>query len=162
MMLLVIGIIVNFDLVRNDEVDILAGKTGWHSLLSHEHDDNQVHLFLSLLPILVLFVTNIIISISMWHYGATRALVVYPSYFNPWIQSFIGTLLLGVGQCFSDSWYPALSNIGQALFLFSLVREMKEIDKELTAEQFFEEFLEDVKDVGNGTSISSKTTSIIP
>lgn len=157
LMLLAVGTIANFDLIQENQIDILAGKTGWYNLLNGDETNSyKIHVILSLLPVLVLFVTNLIISISIWHYGASMALVVYPSSFNPWIQPFIGTILLGTGQIFGNSWYPATSNIGQVFFIFSLVREMKEINKEITAEITFEEFLDDVKEVGNVTSLGSK------
>lgn len=154
LLLLLISIVVNFDLLEEGNIDVLAGRTGWSSVFfddenSEDSDDGNVHLILSLIPILILFLTSFHHSISMWRYGTSKALVVYPSYFNPWVKQFLGTLFLGLGQLFNDSWYPATSNIGQALFILSLVLEMKEVDKELVAENGFQDFLDVVQEMGD-------------
>lgn len=158
--LLSLGVVVNFDLIKDDEIDVLAGKVGWHDLVkSDRSNDFKLHLFLSLLPMGALFITNLFLSISMWKYGSSMALVIYPSYFNPWIQHFIGTLFMGIGQLFGEELYPSTSNIGQAIFLLSLVKEMKEVEKELDAEEEFEIFLESVKQVGNSVASNANPSA---
>jgi hypothetical protein len=66
--LLIMGLLVNFDLIHSDApVDELAGRAGWWSLFEEDESINaKVHLLLSLIPTAVLTLVCFYLSIMLW------------------------------------------------------------------------------------------------
>lgn len=83
--LLVMGLMVNFDFIQSDvQVDELAGRAGWWTLFTEEGTFQQkLHLFLSLLPIAVLVAVSFYLSTMMWRYGTSSSMIVHSSICNP-------------------------------------------------------------------------------
>jgi hypothetical protein len=67
---LVLGIVANFDLLKDrDDLDALAGRTGWWKLWDHEateHGIYSVHVLISLIPTAVLILCSFFLSIALW------------------------------------------------------------------------------------------------
>ena len=100
--LLVMGLLVNFDFIQSDaKVDELAGRAGWYVFFNEEGSlENKLHLFLSLIPIAVLVVYSFYLSIMLWRYGTSSSMIVHSSICNPWFYSFFGTLSMAAGHLF--------------------------------------------------------------
>lgn len=83
--LLIIGLMVNFDFIESDvPIDDLAGRAGWWTLFKRTGTfQQQLHLFLSLLPIAVLVVVSFYLSIMLWRYGTSSSMIVHSSICNP-------------------------------------------------------------------------------
>lgn len=69
---LVLGIAANFDLLKDfDELDRLAGRTGWWKLWDDEATEIEmfsVHVLMSLIPTAVLIFCSFFLSIALWRY----------------------------------------------------------------------------------------------
>uniref|UniRef100_A0A7S4RTW4 Transmembrane protein n=2 Tax=Ditylum brightwellii TaxID=49249 RepID=A0A7S4RTW4_9STRA len=161
-LLLVMGLVVNFDLLRNVvEVDRLAGRAGWWPLFERKNNaegqqldfSENTHLFLSLLPTAILILCSFYFSALLWRYGTESSMVVHSSCWNPWFSLFFGTIFLFIGECFSEKWYPISSNTGFVLFIISYLHLMTEVDKDMKAASEFVEFLSQVKDTGDAFSV---------
>jgi hypothetical protein len=64
---------------------------------------------------------------------------------------------MGIGQCLpSPDMYYISSLVGFQLLLWSVLAVMKEITKDLLAEEDFEDFLKDVAHIGNTYSVAAK------
>jgi hypothetical protein len=68
---LIVGMAANFDIVRNqDELDRLAGRTGWWKLWDHHDGDEaavySIHVLMSLIPTVVLIFCSFFLSIALW------------------------------------------------------------------------------------------------
>jgi len=134
--LLVIGLMVNFDFVQSGiyPVDELAGRAGWLALIEMEGPfDEKLHLFLSLLPIAVLVVVSFYLSIMLWRYGTSSSMIVHSSICNPWFYCFFGTLAMAAGQLFTEQLYPVMSNTGVLIFIIAIEAVMVEVDKDIVA-----------------------------
>eukprot|EP00565_Helicotheca_tamesis_P006616 CAMPEP_0185736640 /NCGR_PEP_ID=MMETSP1171-20130828/28412_1 /TAXON_ID=374046 /ORGANISM="Helicotheca tamensis, Strain CCMP826" /LENGTH=394 /DNA_ID=CAMNT_0028407323 /DNA_START=178 /DNA_END=1358 /DNA_ORIENTATION=+ len=156
--LLVMGIIVNFDLIDDVvKVDQLAGRAGWWPLFENDGIlwDDKLHLFLSLLPTAILIFCSYYFSLLLWRYGTESSMVVHSSCWNPWFSLFFGTIFLTVGQCFSEKWYPLTSNIGFVLFIISYLHLMNEVDKDMVAASEFVDFLAQVKENGSSSTLGN-------
>ena len=83
--LLVMGLMVNFDFIQSDvSVDELAGRAGWWTLFSEAGTfEQKLHLFLSLIPIAVLVAVSFYLSLTMWKYGTSSSMIVHSSICNP-------------------------------------------------------------------------------
>lgn len=83
--LLVIGLMVNFNFIQSDiPIDELAGRAGWWTLIERQDSlEDELHLFLSLLPIAVLVVVSFYLSIMLWRYGTSSSMIVHSSICNP-------------------------------------------------------------------------------
>jgi len=83
--LLVMGLMVNFDFIQSDvHVDELAGRAGWWTLFNEEGTfEQKLHLFLSLVPIAVLVAVSFYLSTMMWRYGTSSSMIVHSSICNP-------------------------------------------------------------------------------
>lgn len=67
LVLLVMGLMVNFDVINGDvPVDELAGRSGWWPLFQEGNWDGKVHLLLSLIPTAVLTLVCFYLSIMLW------------------------------------------------------------------------------------------------
>ncbi|KAL7540656.1 hypothetical protein ACHAWF_006747 [Thalassiosira exigua] len=131
--LLVMGLLVNFDLFHEDApVDELAGRAGWWAL-SGEQWEGKVHLLLSLIPTAILVLVSFYLSIMLWRYGTESAMVVHSSMCNPWFYSFFGTLALAASQLFGEELYTIMSNIGLLIFTITILLLMVEVDKDIIA-----------------------------
>ncbi len=65
--LLVMGLMVNFDKVFGAPVDELAGRAGWWPLFQNDASwDEKVHLLLSLIPTAILALVSFYLSIMLW------------------------------------------------------------------------------------------------
>jgi len=71
--LLVIGLLVNFDFLYNDDISHeLVGRAGWWSVFKDdgvEAEDSQIYLIVSLLPTLILILVSFYLSVVLWRYG---------------------------------------------------------------------------------------------
>ena len=74
--LLVIGLLVNFDFLYNDDISHeLVGRAGWWSVFNDDNDDgveaedSQIYLIVSLLPTLILILVSFYLSVVLWRYG---------------------------------------------------------------------------------------------
>mmetsp|Transcript_60882 Transcript_60882/g.71231 ORF Transcript_60882/g.71231 Transcript_60882/m.71231 type:complete len:369 (+) Transcript_60882:112-1218(+) len=143
--LFVLQIASNFDLIPNED-DELAGITGWISLIQDKRSWNEkVHILVSLLSPAFLVLTDGYLSVALWRYGTTRAMVVHSSYWNPWFSMLFGTIAFGVGQIFGQKeWYPLSSNLGLLILIISVILVMGEVDKDMEAAAQFTHFLSDV------------------
>jgi len=131
--LLVMGLVVNFDLIQTGaDVDALAGRAGWWALAGEDWD-GKVHLLLSLIPTAVLTLVSFYLSIMLWRYGTESAMVVHSSMCNPWFYSFFGTLAMAVGQLFGEELYTVMSNAGMLIFIITILLLMVEVDKDINA-----------------------------
>jgi len=133
--LLIIGLIVNFDFVESDiPIDDLAGRAGWWTLFKGTGTFQQkLHLFLSLLPIAVLVIISFYLSILLWRYGTSSSMIVHSSICNPWFYCFFGTLAMAAGQLFAEQLYPVMSNTGILIFIITIEAVMVEVDKDIVA-----------------------------
>jgi len=144
---------------RKDE-DIMAGKVGWIQFFNDERLlKNKTHVLISLVSALILFVCELYLSIRIWMYGARSSLVIYPSYFNPWIKMFVGTLCLMGGELFTQKYFPITSNAGILLLVVSIISTMDEVHKELAAEIHLEGFLDAVQNKASTTVLSNNTAA---
>lgn len=68
--LLIIGVAVNFDLLKGggeENMAVLVGRAGWYSFWSDDGSfSSKRSLFLSLMPVVVLFFISLHLSIAMW------------------------------------------------------------------------------------------------
>ena len=133
--LLIIGLIVNFDFVESDiPIDELAGRAGWWTLFNKNVPfEQKLHLFLSLVPIAVLVIVSFYLSIMLWRYGTSSSMIVHSSICNPWFYCFFGTLAMAAGQLFAEQLYPIMSNTGILIFIITIEAVMVEVDKDIVA-----------------------------
>eukprot|EP00591_Stephanopyxis_turris_P012865 CAMPEP_0195518096 /NCGR_PEP_ID=MMETSP0794_2-20130614/12227_1 /TAXON_ID=515487 /ORGANISM="Stephanopyxis turris, Strain CCMP 815" /LENGTH=286 /DNA_ID=CAMNT_0040647007 /DNA_START=380 /DNA_END=1240 /DNA_ORIENTATION=- len=150
-LLLVMGIVANFDILGVESQNEFAGMTGWWAL--YPWDESKVHLLLSLLPTMVLLLTCFYLSIALWRYGTNSSMVVHSSVCNPWFFPFFGTIALAVGQLFDENYYLITSSCGLVVLIFSVILVMKEVDKDMQAAAEFSVFLNTVKRMGNNVTV---------
>jgi hypothetical protein len=110
-----------------------------------------VRLLLSLLPTAVLTLVSFYLSIALWRYGTESSMVVHSSICNPWFYPFFGTLAMGIGQLFADDFYAIMSNAGMSIFVIAILIVMKEIDKDMIANNNVARFLVQVARKGDET-----------
>ena len=68
--LLVIGLLVNLDILYSGISQDLVGRAGWWSVFEGDGDeDSQIYLIISLLPTLILILVSFYLSIVLWRYG---------------------------------------------------------------------------------------------
>jgi hypothetical protein len=173
--LLVIGLLANFEIVFQEpppstistetpslstttttfhETTSSTNRKGWLGLFPWT---GQVWLLFELIPSLCLFILTFFLSILLWRYGTSYSIHVHSSMFNPWCCQFFGNLAMGVGQCFPPpNIYYISCHVGFLLLLWSVLAVMKEITKDLLAEEDFEDFLKDVARMGNRYSVTTK------
>ena len=158
--LLVMGLLVNFDFIQSDaKVDELAGRAGWYVFFNEEGSlENKLHLFLSLIPIAVLVVYSFYLSIMLWRYGTSSSMIVHSSICNPWFYSFFGTLAMAAGQLFAEYLYPIMSNTGILIFIITVEAVMVEVDKDIVAIENEASFLVCVALKGDQISIALPST----
>mmetsp|Transcript_15052 Transcript_15052/g.30623 ORF Transcript_15052/g.30623 Transcript_15052/m.30623 type:complete len:484 (-) Transcript_15052:273-1724(-) len=153
--LLVMGLMVNFDKVFGAPVDELAGRAGWWPLFQDDASwDEKVHLLLSLIPTAILALVSFYLSIMLWRYGTESAMVVHSSMLNPWFYSFFGTVALAVGQFFGEKLYPIMSNTGMLIFNTTILALMTEVDKDIVATYDVACFLVQVAQKGDQIRVS--------
>jgi len=158
--LLVMGLVVNFDMIQSgDNVDDLAGRAGWWALAGEDWD-GQLHLLLSLIPTAVLVVVSFYLSIMLWRYGTESAMVVHSSICNAWFYCFFGTVAMAVGQAFDEEFYTVMSNAGILIFIITILLVMIEIDKDMIATHDVACFLVSVGQKGDQIRIMEPTASL--
>jgi len=159
--LLVMGLIVNFDFIQSGKpaVDELAGRAGWWAL-SKEDWDSRLHLLLSLIPTAVLTLVALYLSVVLWRYGTESSMVVHSSICNPWFYPFFGTLAMGVGQFFDENLYTIMSNAGTLIFTLTILLLMVEVDKDMVAADDFAWFLVAVAQTGDKTRVVRPARSL--
>lgn len=159
----ILGIAANFDILRQtDEVDRLAGRTGWWKLWDHESTEEEIyslHVLMSLIPTVVLIFCSFFLSIALWRYGSNSSMVVHSSCANPWFFPMFGTIALSVGQLFYERWYSFTSNLGLLIYTITLLALMKEIDKDIVQTAEFTDFLRQVALKGNSISVLNEAGS---
>lgn len=154
---LVMGLMANFDLMRDEaKRDPLAGRVGWWAVFDQRDYVLSFHIVLSLIPTLVLIICSLFLSVSLWRYGNNSAMVVHSRLINSWYFPMFGTVLLSLGQMFSDDWYPFMSNFGLLLYTGALIFLMKEIDKDIISTAEFTRFLKLVSEKGNQYSVFNR------
>jgi hypothetical protein len=130
LLLLTLSIVVNFDVVWTDNED-LAGRTGWITVFKHPWDVGMLHVFLSLLPMLLSSVSCMYFAILFYRYGNGISLTIYSSILNNWLWPIIGVLSMFVGQIFENPMFALTSNIGICIYQFALVMTLLEVRKDL-------------------------------
>lgn len=157
-----LGFFANFDLLRDkDEKDTLAGRTGWWQLLRSKDAIYSAHVLMSLIPTLVLVFCSFFLSIALWRYGINSSMVVHSALPNPWSFPLFGTLFLLIGQTFDERWYPFTSNLGYFIYSLSILRLMKEIDKDIDINLEFTDFLKQVARKGNAISVKNDDSEVL-
>ncbi|KAL9179898.1 hypothetical protein ACHAXT_007868 [Thalassiosira profunda] len=147
--LLVMGLIVNLDLLQSGTpVDELAGRAGWWAL-GGEDWDGKVHLLLSLIPTAILILVSFYLSIMLWRYGTESSMVVHSSIANPWFYPMFGTVAMAVGQLFGEELYTVMSNTGVLIFIITILLLMAEVDKDIVATNDVASFLVQVAQKGD-------------
>jgi hypothetical protein len=138
--LLAIGIVVNFNLVT--PTNPLAGRVGWHYIVTEPWIDASLHVLLGVLPIGIASLASFYFSAALWRYGTTYSMVVHASPFNPWFSPFFGTIALAGAQWFDSRWYPLLSNLGIFVFVESILLLFMEVNKDMQAVTELVDFLD--------------------
>jgi len=160
---LVLGIAANLDILKDrEDLDTLAGRTGWWKLWDREATDQEMysaHVLMSLIPTAVLIFCSFFLSIALWRYGSNSSMVVHSSCANPWFFPMFGTTALSIGQLFYERWYPFTSNLGILIYTITLLALMKEIDKDIIETAEFTDFLKQVALKGNSISILNNSTT---
>lgn len=157
--LLIMGLIVNFDLIQSGgPVDELAGRAGWWALAGEDWD-GKVHLLLSLIPTAVLTLVSFYLSIMLWRYGTESAMVVHSSICNPWFYCFFGTLAMAAGQLFGEELYTVMSNAGTLIFIQTILLLMAEVDKDIVSTNDVALFLVEVARKGDQIRVADPGAS---
>jgi len=153
-LLFVINILVSFDLV--EPLNSEAGKSGWIQWIQSPLPfTEKKHWFLSLLPVSILCLCDFYISSILWSYGTKSSMVVHASCFNSWFSLFFGTLALAASQFFDEGYYIIATDVGMLLFFYSIIILLKEVDKEMTVAQDFDDFLHQVENMGDKTKVEN-------
>mmetsp|Transcript_16757 Transcript_16757/g.25323 ORF Transcript_16757/g.25323 Transcript_16757/m.25323 type:complete len:339 (+) Transcript_16757:123-1139(+) len=139
LLLLAIGIIVNFDLIEPSNP--LAGRIGWYYLITTPWTAESLQVLLGILPIGIASLASFYFSIALWRYGTTYSMVVHASPCNPWFSPFFGTIALFGGQFFNARWFPLLSNLGIFVFVESILLLFMEVNKDMEANTDLIDFL---------------------
>lgn len=150
--LLVTGLAVNFDVFAREfpvEDGELAGVAGWYNVVHDDEGYSVVRLLLSLLPTAVLTLVSFYLSVMLWRYGTESSMVVHSSICNPWFYPFFGTLAMVIGQLFADNLYTIMSNAGMLIFVITILIVMKEVDKDMIANNDVACFLVQVAQKGD-------------
>ena len=129
-LLLTLSIIVNFDVAWTDNDD-LAGRTGWITIFKHSWDMSMLHVFLSLLPMLLSTILCTYFAVLLYRYGNEISLTIYTSILNNWLWPIIGVLAMFIGQIFESPMFALTSNIGICIYQFALVMTLLEVRKDL-------------------------------
>ena len=137
--LLVLSLIVNFDVVWDDSV--LAGRTGWATVVSEPWQSDTTHVVLSLIPMGITSWICLYFALLLWRYGTLFSMVIYPSSINPWLSLVLGTLLLMGGQWLGPDLFPILSNTGILMYTLSLIRLLLEVRTDMLQAKDLGEFL---------------------
>jgi len=130
-----VNILVNFDLLHDEDKD--AGIAGYETL---GESTKSVHLWLALLPSLLLSAFAILIAIVMQRYAKNFSLGVRNrNYYWRYMLPF--SLLHAVGQCFGQRIYPVLSNAGELGLLIGLSVMTHRVQTDLAVAGSFADFL---------------------
>jgi len=145
------GIAVNLGLltrINSSYTDDEAGTIGWAELLGNGIENaNRPQVFYDLLPWGVVSICNLYLTFTLWRYGSFSAMVVHDFYINPWIWPLVGTSCILI--CFSVKMHSISSNAGIVIMMISILFLMREVDKEILAQEEFSNFLKSVSNVGN-------------
>mmetsp|Transcript_18252 Transcript_18252/g.25956 ORF Transcript_18252/g.25956 Transcript_18252/m.25956 type:complete len:387 (+) Transcript_18252:35-1195(+) len=149
--LLAIGILSNMELLSSTTTkDYTEGWMGLYPWVG------QIWLLISLTPYFCLFVIGFYLSILLWRYGTSYSMNVHSSMCNPWCAQFFGNIAFGIGLAFSSSdLFLITSHVGFLLLIWSVLAVMREISKDLLADEEFEDFLKEVARLGNQYSITN-------
>jgi len=124
------------------------GVTGFLEF-AEEGGEKREGAFAALIPWLVVSICNIYLTLTLWKYGSFSAMVVHTSYFNPWMWPMIGTCFLIGCFCVKYENFLIASNTGIVIMTISILFLMKEIDRDLLAQEEFSNFLRNVSKTGN-------------
>eukprot|EP00521_Asterionellopsis_glacialis_P006376 CAMPEP_0195283806 /NCGR_PEP_ID=MMETSP0707-20130614/2229_1 /TAXON_ID=33640 /ORGANISM="Asterionellopsis glacialis, Strain CCMP134" /LENGTH=299 /DNA_ID=CAMNT_0040343041 /DNA_START=492 /DNA_END=1391 /DNA_ORIENTATION=+ len=139
--LLALGLMVNFSLAVTKESN-KAGLAGWWTLLNTIKEDNwDIHLFLALIPPAILGLCSSYFSTALWRYGTEHSMVVHSSFWNPWFSPFFGTIALLGGQMFGPRWYALLSNLGFYVFIEFILLLLPEVERDWDEANELQNFL---------------------
>mmetsp|Transcript_21368 Transcript_21368/g.30224 ORF Transcript_21368/g.30224 Transcript_21368/m.30224 type:complete len:361 (+) Transcript_21368:271-1353(+) len=140
-LLMVIGLVVNFCLfITNESTN--AGLAGWWTLMNDiKGGDWDNHLFLSLIPPAILGLFASYFSTELWRYGTEHSMVVHSSFWNPWFSPFFGTVALLAGQMFGPKWYALLSNLGFFVFIEFILLLLPEVERDWNEANELQNFL---------------------
>jgi hypothetical protein len=157
--LLVLSLIVNFDVVWDDSV--LAGRTGWATVVSKPWQSETAHVVLSLIPMAVTSWICLYFALLLWRYGTLFSMVIYPSMINPWLSLVMGTLLLMGGQWLGPDLFPILSNTGILMYILSLIRLLLEVRTDMRQATDLGEFLDALGDDQVAGSVVPERTNTV-
>ncbi|EJK73616.1 hypothetical protein THAOC_04749 [Thalassiosira oceanica] len=153
--LLVIGLLVNFDILYNGISHDLVGRAGWWSVFEGDGDeDSQIFLIVSLLPTLILILVSFYLSIVLWRYGTESSMVVHSSMCNPWFYPFFGMLALALTQLFDEKLYNIMSNTGYLVYIITVLLAMVEVDKDMVKNDEVANFLVEVAYKGDQVCVA--------
>jgi hypothetical protein len=159
--LLVLSLIVNFDVVWEDSV--LAGRTGWATVVSEPWESESAHIVLSLIPMAITSWMCLYFALLLWRYGTLFSMVIYPSLINPWLSLVMGTLLLMGGQWLGPDLFPILSNTGIFMYTLSLIRLLLEVRTDMLQATDLGNFLNALgDDEVAGSGVPERTDAVNP
>jgi hypothetical protein len=157
--LLVLSLIVNFDVVWDDSV--LAGRTGWATVVSEPWQSETAHVVLSLIPMGVTSWICLYFALLLWRYGTLFSMVIYPSMINPWLSLVVGTMLLMGGQWLGPDLFPILSNTGILMYTLGLIRLLLEVRTDMRQATDLGEFLDALGDDQVAGSVVPERSNIM-
>jgi len=155
-----LALVVNFDVVWYESD--LAGRTGWSTLLKFGQDDNggdDLHIFLSLLPMALVGFACIYFSILLWRYGSSFSMKIYSNIFNPYASCLVGTLCLLGFQSFGPHLFPVMSRTGIWLYQCCFLRVMYEVRYDIKQAGDLGHFLDALGDVTIAGSVADFVTA---
>lgn len=136
--MIVIGILVNFELVGEEDDhddDDTEGHVGFLSVDDH----SQILHAIGIVPIVFMLFIAILVTLETLQYGSNAALSVTGA--GTWAVIAIGTAALIAGEFFLENWYMVTSNMGRVIFALSLLVVGHTANRDIEEMNTFDDFL---------------------
>ena len=138
---------------------VIAGRTGWRTIIQEPWSGATAHIFLSLLPMALVTMACLYFAVLLWRYGSFYSMVIYPSIINPWIYPIFGTIFMGAGQVFGPDLFPILSNSGILIYLLTVQRVLVEVRTDMDQAGDLGKFLDAIGDDNVTGAVTPKETT---